>query len=627
LSAGALLGAVARAKSGDAMLSLLAARLDAPAGSPVRALLTPPLITAALLSLARLSRQRAWVSDARVKALLAAAGAHARSFSPHDAALCVWALARLGASEPWLPALLQAAQPSALQPRELSLLLWGLGSLRARPAPAAWLASAWDALVLALPAFSAKDAGMLAFGLGSLGVAPPAALKGAYERATAALLPSATPCELAHFLFGFTAWRADGAPSEHWSRHFWARAAGEVARDTFAPRELANLLHASAVLGAPLQPTTLDALEAATGARISEFAPRDLANVVWALSRLQRAPTEAWLDAFVAESRRRMSAFKGQELSITLWALADLCHRPSDAWLAAFAAASLPRLAEASPQSLANMVWAFAVLDAPPPDAWMAAFGARARAVLPDFTRQGLALCCWALAGMQAWRCAALPDAWQRLLSELAASGDAALGGDDVDDVAQLAQLERYQIDLRTLYEVYILAQAEAPGLLAAPAASVLDAARATWATETAAQASASATRASRTYAEVAVCLRDSLALAPSEQVVCAASGRIVDLALQRGGVRLALQVDGPGRFLRNTWQPSGATRLRDRALAHAGWRVLSLPFYTLDELRTHEPRAEYLRRRLTDAYAAAAPHEGEVHGDSTAPDAAAQTA
>jgi hypothetical protein len=621
VTAGALLGEVARAQSGDALLALLAARLAD------RTLLTPTLITSALLSLARLSRQKAWVSDARVAALLAAAGAQAKDFEPRDAAQCVWALARLGASEPQcLPALLQAAQPEALQPRELSLLFWGLGSLRAaagerrvfpRAATAAWLAAAWDALSRALPAFSAKDAGMLAFGLGSLAVAPPLGLKGAYERATAALLSLATPCELAHYLFGFSAWRADGAPSEQWSRQFWARATAEVAGGTFTPRELANLLRTSAVLGAPLQPTTLDALEAATGARIGEFAPRDLANVVWALSRLQRTPTEAWLDAFVAESRRRMSAFSSQELSVTLWALADLCHRPSDAWLAAFAAASLPRLAEASPQSLANMVWAFAVLDAPPPDAWMAAFAARTthKAVLPVFTRQGLALCCWALAAMQAWRCAALPAAWQRLLSELAASGDAALDGDDVDDVADMRQLERYQIDLRTLHEVFTLAQAEAPGLLVPPATSVMEAARATWATETAAQAASSATRASRTYTEVAVCLRDTLALAPTEQVVCGASGRIVDLALERGGVRLALQVDGPGRFLRNTWQPSGATRLRDRALAAAGWRVLSLPFYTLDELRTPEPRAEYLRRRLTDATATA---EGGVSDEAT---------
>ena len=147
-----------------------------------------------------------------------------------------------------------------------------------------------------------------------------------------------------------------------------------------------------------------------------------------------------------------------------------------------------------------------------------------------------------------------------------------------------------------------MLASAEAPGVLLAPGAAVLDAARATWSTETAAQASANATRPSRTYNEVAVALRDSLRLAPAEQRVCPASGRIVDLALERPGMRLALQVDGPGRCLRNTWQPSGATRMRDRALAAAGWQVLTLPFYALDDLRTPEPRADYLRRRLSDA-------------------------
>ncbi len=593
-----LVASLAKANSGEQVLQMLA-QGRAPAEPPTR--LSSPVAVTGLQSLARFSRQRAWVRDARVAALLAAVGAHAASLPACDAAKCAWALARLGAAEPWLPALLQASKPDTLPPRELSLLIWAVGSLRARPS-AVWQAGAWAALALALPSCNPRDCGMAAYGLGAAGAAPPTALKVALERASAAHLAAFSPCELAHVLFGFTAWGADEPPSEQWARLFWVRATAEAGRDAFAPRELANLLHAAAVLRAPLSPTTLDVLEAATGARLGDFAPRDLANSVWALCKVNRVPTEAWLDAFVAEARRKLPTFKARELSVMLWALADLSHRPSDAWLAAFFACSLPHLREATPQALANLVWAVAVLDAPPPEAWMEAFAARMLAVVHLFTRQGLALCCWALVVLQAYRCAALPAAWALLLQQLQAADVVGFAGDDVDDVDDMIQLERCQIDLRTVYEVAILAATEAPGLLPAPAASVLDAARTTWQTETAAQASAGITRGSRTYKEVAICLRESLLLAPSEQVVCATSGRIVDLALEQGGLRLAVQVDGPNRFLCNTWQPSGATRLRDRALAASGWRVLSLPFYTLDELRTAEPRAEYLRRRLSEA-------------------------
>ena len=581
------MAALARAARGEAVLSLLRGRLQTPLAAPVA--------TAALLSLARCSRERAWAADARVQALLTASAA--ATFEPSDAARCVWALAKLGVTPQWLSTLLSAATPEALQSRELSLLVFGLGSLRARPPSTAWLAALWASLSSTLPSCTPKDVGMLAYGLGAWAVRPPASLAAAFELESTKLLSACTPCELAHCLYAFTAWAGD-APTERWLRLFWARVIAEL--PAFKPRELANVLHSSAVLGAPLQPSTLDALEAVTSERMSEFGARELSSTLWSFARLSRVPTEDWLDAWAAESRRKMPTFKVNELSISLWALAHLCHRPSDAWLAAFTAASLPQLMDATPQALANMAWAFAVLDAPPPPAWMDAFAVRALASLDGFTRQGLALCCWALVVLQAYRCAALQAVWERLLRKVDEERASMPSGDAVADEHELARLERFQIDLRTVHEVHMLAGAEAPGLLSSPPAELLSMARTTWLNETGAQASA-VRNSSRTFLEVATCLRSSLGLEPSELVLCRASDRIIDLALERGALRLALQVDGPSRFLRNTWQPSGATRLRDRALAAAGWRVLSLPFYTLDELRTSEPRAEYLLRRLAD--------------------------
>ena len=62
---------------------------------------------------------------------------------------------------------------------------------------------------------------------------------------------------------------------------------------------------------------------------------------------------------------------------------------------------------------------------------------------------------------------------------------------------------------------------------------------------------------------------------------------------------RIALEFDGPSHFTKNTMEPLGHTRLRDRLLSAMGWRVVSIPFFEWDRLHQTEQRDAYVERRV----------------------------
>ena len=62
---------------------------------------------------------------------------------------------------------------------------------------------------------------------------------------------------------------------------------------------------------------------------------------------------------------------------------------------------------------------------------------------------------------------------------------------------------------------------------------------------------------------------------------------------------RIALEFDGPSHFTRNTLEPLGHTRLRDRLLSAMGWHVVSIPFFEWDRLHQTEQRDAYVECRV----------------------------
>ena len=72
-----------------------------------------------------------------------------------------------------------------------------------------------------------------------------------------------------------------------------------------------------------------------------------------------------------------------------------------------------------------------------------------------------------------------------------------------------------------------------------------------------------------------------SLSVHVKEQHRCEASGYSIDaLVTLNDGKQLAVQVDGPSRFLGRSQQRNGATLLKHRQLRHFEWRVVSTPYW-----------------------------------------------
>jgi hypothetical protein len=62
---------------------------------------------------------------------------------------------------------------------------------------------------------------------------------------------------------------------------------------------------------------------------------------------------------------------------------------------------------------------------------------------------------------------------------------------------------------------------------------------------------------------------------------------------------RIAIEFDGPSHFSRNTLEPLGHTRLRDRLLSAMGWHVVSIRFFEWDKLHRSEQMDAYVERRV----------------------------
>lgn len=148
---------------------------------------------------------------------------------------------------------------------------------------------------------------------------------------------------------------------------------------------------------------------------------------------------------------------------------------------------------------------------------------------------------------------------------------------------------------LRSFYDVLQIAAAGRVESLPLPDASLLDAAKEAWSTRIAETAQQ---RASVDHAAVMSVLRE-LGVVHEQEHHCLQAGRSIDIALLDR--RVTVEVDGPCHYL-NTQRRTGSTLLRNRVLTGAGWRVVSIPYFKWNALKSTSPQKEYIRRKLSSA-------------------------
>ena len=76
----------------------------------------------------------------------------------------------------------------------------------------------------------------------------------------------------------------------------------------------------------------------------------------------------------------------------------------------------------------------------------------------------------------------------------------------------------------------------------------------------------------------------------------CTPEGLSLDMA--QPSTKTAVEFDGPTHYLKSG-RPNGATTFKTRLLEALGWRVIHIPYYEWDELRTRNDKKAYLRQKL----------------------------
>ena len=76
----------------------------------------------------------------------------------------------------------------------------------------------------------------------------------------------------------------------------------------------------------------------------------------------------------------------------------------------------------------------------------------------------------------------------------------------------------------------------------------------------------------------------------------CTPEGLSLDMA--QPSTKTAVEFDGPTHYLKSG-RPNGATAFKTRLLEALGWRVIHIPYYEWDELRTRNDKKAYLRQKL----------------------------
>jgi very-short-patch-repair endonuclease len=583
--------------------------------------------------------QSALVSDPRTKLLGCAPASHLRApaaltharrarsatllarigeQSARGLASALWAHAKLGHGPPrmllaaWLHVVARAPEMNV---QELGSALWAYATAATRGGAVEKVAPLFRELAPVLAARARAESSpsehslsTAAWSYGAVGVAD-ADLLCALEAAAAPRLRGFTAQGLCNLAWAF-------AVLGHTPPAFFA-ALGDAAAalpGTLAPLDAASLAHALATAGAPHE-RALAAVRAsvAHAAPRGEYTGRQLATTARALAALGVADTRTMnvlADAALRATRR--GALEPLGAAQLAWACAASRH-DAPALMEALAVYSLPRLQRFSPLGLAMLCFAYAALahDAP---ALQRALAAEVDARSAEFDGPALTI---AARGLVAVPGGAAAPTFRRVRAALAALAPRLRA----HELAQVYQIEMVMSaegvprDAGDAGDAAALAdeggEMSASRVFAALFASgeARASARSAWREQAREERRhQSATQRAVMAATARVAAREGLPAPVAEHTL--RDGYSLDVAWP--AARVGLEVDGPSHFAANTRRALGATRLKQRLVAAAGWRVVSLPFWEVDAAAGPDALDAAVRarlgtpllRRLADAHA-----------------------
>jgi hypothetical protein len=602
-----LTSALMACTSGEEVLSLVAASLS---GHQDAVPLNAIHVSAALMRLAKCRQPtRGYAEDARFTQLLSTAETLLDVMQPQSLSNALYACGKLDVALPdsWLSrywAASRAALPQFI-PQHFSNTLYACGQLALVP-PSDWLLHFWQASKASLPQFNQQELSNTLYACGQLALVPPSDWLLRFWQASQPALAQFKPQELSNTLYACS--QLTLVPPPEWLQRFWQ--ASEAALPHFVPQALSNTLYACGQLALVPPSDWLLRFWQSSQAALPQFIPQTLSNTLYACGQLALVPPSDWLLRFWQASEAALPHFVLQALSNTLYACGQLALVPPTDWLLRFWQASQAALPEFNPQHFSNTLYACSQLALVPPSDWLLCFWQASQAALPEFNPQTLSntlYACgqlavvpppdwmrhyWAVCKtrlehfnsqgcsnillhvviLSVWDCPVLDALWLKVNADVAS-----------------AKSPKRSLHARQLYQLYLVAAAEQPGLLAAPSPEVLEFARCEWRK----QALSPSFSSSVLHKAVSACLTE-LGIAHVNKRWCERSELSIDIAIETGTHPIALEVDGPHHFL-NDGQPDGPTRLRNRCLAVAGWRVVVVDYREWNRRRTAQQRAAYL--------------------------------
>ncbi|KAG2444228.1 hypothetical protein HYH02_009165 [Chlamydomonas schloesseri] len=310
----------------------------------------------------------------------AAAGAAAAG-TAHDLSQLVWCVATCGMSglrADWAAAYAAALQPvvTALAPKGVAMVLYGLARLRSPPPPAL-LGELCAQLLRHMEAAGAALEGASVDGSEWEAVKACASRCAEEERQRVWSAQQQAQQQAAAMGSGVDSAAAYSSSSSSSGSSSSSSATSGHCR----PVDVSLSLWALATLRLPpggFCPRLLPAAERYSLAHLPDFPQQELSNLLWALARLQHRPSPAFMAGLYDTTAALLPELQPQALSTLLYSLAQMrpagAAPPEQAWLAAAAGRAAEALPGFGPQSLALTVYALAVLGYRPQDSWLHAF-------------------------------------------------------------------------------------------------------------------------------------------------------------------------------------------------------------------------------------------------------------
>jgi len=341
----------------------------------------------------------------------------------------------------------------------------------------------------------------------------------------------------------------------------------------FSSQAVSNTVWAYAKTGHS-SPELFNEVVVVTISRLHEFNSQALANMVWAYASIDHFSFELF-NKIEKVALSRLHEFNSREITNMVWAYAKVGYSSPELF-DKFAKLALPRLHEFSSRDIANTVWAHAAIDHSAPELFNK-IAEVALHRLREFNSQSISNTLWAYSA-------------SNCVSNIEFSSHPRVLHLVVSLFNMFNEEELCQLHQWNLWGREVLGENLLPMDLSEHCLTVF---------------SSVEMLPSKLHHDV-VCKLHEIGV-PLREKVPLKTGYSIDILLNYHGKNIAVEVNGPSRYIGQSQKQSGTTRLKHRQIGNLeNFKIVSLPFWEWDNITSNDgeivsqKQTEYLKQLLT---------------------------